>query len=157
MNKWILITLLGLTLASCGKSDNEAVIGKWRFSRMVANGLLVVSDNQSEQQKIVDQALNEVRSELREMNQSDADYSKKLKHDMELMLRVTFDFKQDSTVLIKSNSSKKSNQTIWRYRLEEPKKQLIIYEPNRTVIYTYALKEDQLTLSDQRDSIVLKR
>lgn len=157
MNKWILITLIGLTLVSCGKPDKEAVIGKWRFSRMVANGLLVVSDDKSEQQNIVELALKEVRSELHEMNQSESDYSKKLKHDMELMLRVTFDFKQDSTVLINSNSAKKNNQSIWRYRLEEPKKQLIIYEPNRTVIYTYALKNDQLTLSDQRDSIVLKR
>lgn len=157
MKQWILIAFIGLVLTSCGKSDNEAVIGKWRFSRMVANGLLVVSDVKSEQQKIVDQALNQVRSELRQMNQSDAVFTKKLKRDMELMLRVTFDFKQDSTVLINSKSSKKSNPTVWRYRLEEPKKQLVIYEPNRTVVYTYALKDDQLTLSDQQDSIVLKR
>ena len=157
MNKWIFFSLVALALASCGKSDNEAVIGKWRFSRMVANGVLVVSDDLSEQKRIVEQALSEVRSQLQEMNQSEDEYTKKLKHDMDLMLQVSFEFTKDSTVLINSNTSKKSKQSIWKYRLEEHKKQLVIYEPNRTVIYTYALNDDQLILSDQRDSIVLRR
>lgn len=157
MNKWIFFSLVALALASCGKSDNEAIIGKWRFSRMVANGVLVVSDDLTEQKQIVKQALSEVRSQLQEMNQSESDYTRKLKHDMDLMLRVTFEFTQDSTVLINSHTSKKVKQSVWRYRMEEPKKQLIIYEPNRTVIYSYSFKGNLLTLSDQRDSIVLRR
>jgi hypothetical protein len=151
------VMLIPLIFCACGKSDNEVVIGEWRFSKMVANGELVVSDDSSEQQKIVENALNDMRDQLKEMNQSEEEYTRKLKRDMALMLGVTFQFTQDSTVFIKSNTVKSSKRTTWRYRMEEPKKQLIIYEPERTVIYSYSLHDNLLTLSDQKDSIVLRR
>ena len=74
-----------------------------------------------------------------------------------MMLKVTFDFTADSTVVVSSNSPKNASQSVWRYRLESEKKQLVIYEPTRTVIYTYALRDNLLTLSDDKDSIVFKK
>lgn len=157
MKHFLVLLLLAGLISACSQTDGEKIRGKWRFSKMVANRDLIVSDDPTEQQQIIDNAVYGMRDQLTNMNETEDAYAKKLRHDMELMLKVTFDFTADSTVVVSSNSPKNASQSVWRYRLESEKKQLVIYEPTRTVIYTYALRDNLLTLSDDKDSIVFKK
>lgn len=138
---------------SCTKPDSELLVGKWQFSRITSNGVTMVSDNPKEQKVIIDKAVKEMKDKLPLMNMSEATYRQAMKDDIALMLKVTFEFMKDSTLIVSNNIPQKLNESRWTYKINPDKKELTIDEKTRTIVYTYQIKDDRLIISEKKDKI----
>lgn len=148
---------LVLLLFSCSKSDSEQLIAKWRFTRVYEGKKLYVSTDKKEQDAIVERELKRNESQLELMNMTAENYRKSMLADMKLMLKVTFEFKSDSTVTISSNNPKEKNESKWKYTIDEEKHHLTIEEETRTIKYTYQLKGNQLILKDENAQVEFEK
>ncbi|MFN6084528.1 MAG: hypothetical protein ACK476_06315, partial [Fluviicola sp.] len=52
--KQITLIFLLLVLVACGKPDNEAVLGGWKFKEMYQDGKLVSTVDKAKQEKLID-------------------------------------------------------------------------------------------------------
>jgi hypothetical protein len=151
--KHLLFLALVFVALSCTKSDSELLVGKWQFSRISSNGQVMVSDNPKEQKVIIDRAVKEMKKKLSLMNMTEATYRKAMKEDIDLMLKVTFEFKNDSTLIVSNNITQKLNESRWTYKINPTNKELTIDEEMRTIVYTYQIKDKRLIISEKKDKI----
>lgn len=138
---------------SCTKPDSELLQGKWQFSKISSNGVTMVSDNPKEQKVIIDKAVKEMKDKLPLMNMTEASYRAAMKQDIDLMLKVTFEFLMDSTLIVSNNVPQKLNESRWTYKLDSNNKELTIDEQNRTIVYNYQLNDNRLIISEKKDKI----
>ncbi len=152
-----LISLLFLLLISCSK-DSESIIGEWQFARVSKGKEVFVSNDPKEVENIIDAAVRSKKAEFAQLNIDEKTYRSYMKRDINLMLKVTFTFQDNDTVVIASNSAENpSEPTKWKYSLDDKKQVLTIQETDRTIPYTYDLSDNKLILKDGKDQVEFKR
>ena len=157
MKYTFLISILFPILFSCS-TDTESIIGEWKFSRVSKGKEVFVSNNLKEVKAIIDAAVRSKKQEFAQLNLSEKMYRTYMKRDIDLMLKVTFTFQENDTVVISSNSTDNpSEPTKWKYTMDEQKHLLTIQETDRTIPYTYQLKDKKLILKDGNDQVEFER
>lgn len=151
--KLFLIAFITLVLVACGASDQEQLLGKWKFTRVEQGGKLLLSEDPKEEKAIISRMVNENRDRFSTLKMNESQIRQNLKEDMQLLLAVTFDFKNDSLLVIENNNPENQGTQNWDYKLNKEKKELTIKEPMQTNVYKYEFKEDRLILRSGKDRI----
>jgi hypothetical protein len=147
----ILIAFTALLFAACTKPDNELIQGEWQFNKVSKGKDVLVSSDAKEQKKIIDKAFNESAPYLQMMNMTEADFRKKMKGDIELMLKVTFKFDK-SNVTVANNNPKQPNSNKSKYKINTEKKEITIIEGANQIVYKYELNDEALVLTDPKEN-----
>jgi hypothetical protein len=146
----ILIAFTALLFTACTKPDDELIQGEWHFAKVSKGKDILVSSDEKEQKKIVDKAYKESAQYLEMMQMTEADFRKKMKEDIDLMLKVTFKFDKNN-VTIANNNPKNPSSTSSKYKLDVAKKELTIIENMNQIVYKYELSSDALMMTDVKD------
>ncbi len=151
--RFLIIALFSILLVACSGNDQEQLIGKWKFTRVEQKGKLLLSENEREEKAIIDRMIKENSERFANLSMTKSQIRTNLKEDMKLLLAVTFDFKNDSLLVIENNNPDNAGTENWDYSLNQEKKELTIKEPQQTNVYQYEFKENRLILRGGGDRI----
>jgi len=152
MKLYAALALLVL-LAACSKPDKEAIIGKWKFSRMEQNNIVLLSTDKTEEKKIVDRFVKQNKDLFKTTKMTESKFRENVKTEITNMLSVYFEFKADSTILVENNHPNVRSTDTWKYQINEDKKEMTVEEPNRKIVYKYELEDGKLTLKTDKEKI----
>ncbi len=142
-----------LLLTACSKPDSEAIIGKWKFSRMEQNNVILLSTDKAEEKQIVDRFVKKNKDLFETTKMTEAKFRENVKVEISNMLNVYFEFRKDSTILVENNHPNVHSTDTWKYTVNEEKKEMTVEEPNRKIVYKYELEDGKLTLKTEKEKI----
>jgi hypothetical protein len=156
--KQITLIFLLLVLVACGKPDNEAVLGGWKFKEMYQDGKLVSTVDKAKQEKLIDSII-EVQGAMFEQQGMSKDFIRQqIKMGFDQVAKVTFLFdKKELKFEVPENKEKIS---IGTYKLNDKTKKMTFDEkkdPFFSGDLTYELTDDQLVLKSAKEKMVLTR
>lgn len=156
--KQITLIFLLLILVACGKPDNEAVLGGWKFKEMYQDGKLVSTVDKAKQEKLIDSII-EVQGAMFEQQGMSKDFIRQqIKMGFDQVAKVTFLFdKKELKFEVPENKEKIS---IGTYKLNDKTKKMTFDEkkdPFFSGDLTYELTDDQLILKSAKEKMVLTR
>jgi hypothetical protein len=156
--KQITLIFLLLILVACGKPDNEAVLGGWKFKEMYQDGKLVSTVDKAKQEKLIDSII-EVQGAMFEQQGMSKDFIRQqIKMGFDQVAKVTFLFdKKELKFEVPENKEKIS---IGTYKLNDKTKKITFDEkkdPFFSGDLTYELTDDQLILKSSKEKMVLTR
>jgi hypothetical protein len=156
--KQITLIFLLLVLVACGKPDNEAVLGGWKFKEMYQDGKLVSTVDKAKQEKLIDSII-EVQGAMFEQQGMSKDFIRQqIKMGFDQVAKVTFLFdKKELKFEVPENKEKIS---IGTYKLNDKTKKMTFDEkkdPFFSGDLTYELTDDQLILKSVKEKMVLTR
>ncbi|MFN5982673.1 MAG: hypothetical protein ACK46Y_08660 [Fluviicola sp.] len=156
--KQITLIFLLLVLVACGKPDNEAVLGGWKFKEMYQDGKLVSTVDKAKQEKLIDSII-EVQGAMFEQQGMSKDFIRQqIKMGFDQVAKVTFLFdKKELKFEVPENKEKIS---IGTYKLNDKTKKMTFDEkkdPFFSGDLTYELTDDQLILKSAKEKMVLTR
>lgn len=145
--------VLLILLSACSKPDNEAIIGKWKFSRMEQNKVVLLSTDKAEEKKIVDRFVKQNKDLFKTTKMTESKFRKNVQAEISNMLNVYFEFKTDSTILVENNHPNVRSTDTWKYTVNEKKKEMTVKETSREIVYKYELEDGKLTLKTANEKI----
>lgn len=158
MMKKVLYLSILLVLVACGKPDNEAVLGGWKFKEMYQNGKLVSTIDKSKQEKLIDSIID-IQGAMFEAQGMSKDFIRQqIKMGFDQVAKVTFLFdKKELKFEVPENKDKIS---IGTYKLNDKTKKISFDEkkdPFFSGDLSYELDGDQLILKSAKEKMILTR
>lgn len=149
-----LFSLLVLVLGGCSGSDENPLVGKWKYYRLEKDGTVFLSDDTSERRKIIDKHLNENDRFIKDVFK----FRENAEKEMDTRLDVHFELKADSTAII-SDFTQGADIQNWDYTVDEDAKTISFVTDDRTFQYDFKLERDMLTFVDKQNrlKITLKK
>ena len=148
MKFYWLFSLLMLVLAACSGTDENALVGKWKYYRLEKNGTVFLSDDTSERRRIIDKHLNENAEFVKDVFK----FRENAEKEMDTRLDVSFELKADSTAIV-SDFSQGADIQNWKYVVDNDTKTISFITDDRTFNYDFKLEGDKLTFVDKANKL----
>lgn len=150
---WLFAFVL-IALASCTGSNENPLVGKWKYYRLEKDGTVFLSDETAERRRIIDKHLNENDEFIKDVFK----FRENAEKEMDTRLDVFFDLKADSTAIV-SDFTQGADIQNWEYLVDNDAKKISFVTGDRTLTYTFKLERDMLTFEDKanRLKITLKK
>lgn len=153
----VLLPLVVMVLMGCSKSDKELLSGTWSIRELKKDGVLAMSVDPKEQQKVIDKTWKEQGEVLKQMGIDKATVAKNIQAEVQKLARITFTFGDNGKVKVSSHD-KDAKATFSAYKMDEEKKQLTIEQSKEEkLVYTYTISDDKLILKQKKDEILFQR
>lgn len=153
----VLLPLVVMVLMGCSKSDKELLSGTWSIRELKKDGVIAMSVDPKEQQKVIDKTWKEQGEVLQQMGMDKATVAKNIQLEVEKLSHITFTFGENGKVKVASNDGK-AKATFSDYKMDEEKKQLTIRQSKEDqLVYTYTITDELLVLKQKKDEISFKR
>ena len=144
-------------LTACSKSDKEQIAGTWSIQELKKDGVIAMSIDAKEQDKILERTWKEQGALYGQMGVDKATVKANFQREAKMLSKITFVFDDKGKVNVSANDGK-TKATNSSYSIDETKKQLSIEEPEKKKLtYNYVVTDTQLILKEKKDEIVLKR
>jgi hypothetical protein len=146
-----------MVLMGCSKSDKELLSGTWSIQQLKKDGVLAMSVDPKEQQKVIDKTWKEQGKVLQQMGIDKATVAKNIQAEVTKLAHITFTFGDNGKVKVSSHE-KNAKDTFSAYHMDEDKKQLTIEQSKEDkLVYTYTITDKMLVLKQKKDEISFKR